>query len=231
MLILKKGRFYSVGIGPGDPMLMTLLAVETIKKCDIIAVPKSGAAENIALKITREYLSGKAIVECDMPMTRDSALLAKSHEAAIAQIALFLDEGKEVAFLTLGDPSIYSTAMYVHNGLSKLQYTTTLIPGVPSFCAAAASLNVSLCEGKTPLHIIPASYSGSGEMLELSGSKVLMKSGKSIREIKEKLNANDMKAMAVECASMENEKVYHNIEDLREDSSYFSIILIKENEG
>ena len=98
-----------------------------------------------------------------------------------------------------------------------------MVPGIPSFCGAAASLNTSLCERDEMLHIIPATYKGS-QAEELEGTKVLMKSGRSIMKIKEQLT--EKKAMMVECATMEREKVYHDLNDLKEQSSYFSLIVI-----
>ena len=220
------GKFYSVGVGPGDPMLITYKAVKTISMSDIIVVPNSGASENIALKIAREHIQGKKVVECDMPMIRDEKRLEEYHTAAADLIAGFLDQGKSVSFLTLGDPSIYSSAMYVHKRLTDRGYDTAMIPGVTSFCAAAASLNTSLCEKNQLLHIIPASYRDTDAALLLNGNKVLMKSGKSIVKIKEKIENKN--AMMVECASMENEKIFYSLDDVDENASYFSLIVIKE---
>lgn len=224
------GKFYGVGVGPGDPMLITYKAVDTIKKSDIIVVPNSGANENIALKIAREHLTGKKIIECDMPMTRDEKKLEEYHNNATNIIAKYLDEGNIVSFLTLGDPSIYSSVMYVHKRLTKKGYDTALVPGITSFCAVAASLNTSLCEKSELLHIIPASYKDTEKALSLNGNKILMKSGKSITDIKEKLIKTNKTAMMVERASMENEKIYYNIDDIDENASYFSVIVVKENE-
>jgi precorrin-2/cobalt-factor-2 C20-methyltransferase len=222
----KKGKFFSVGTGPGDPKLMTYLAVETICFCDIIAVPNSGAAENAVLKIAAQHIKEKEIVFCDMPMTRDSEKLDESHMTAAKKLAEYLDSGKNVAFLTLGDPTIYSTTMYVHQKLQSMGYETEVIPGVPSFCAVAAKLNIPLCEGGEMLHIIPASYRNVEDALEYRGNKVLMKSGKSIAKIKELLT--DQTAMAVECCGMKNEKIHRDLSGLDESSSYLSVLVVKE---
>lgn len=229
---MSKGTFYSIGVGPGDPLLLTLKAISIIKQCDIIAAPASGGIQNIALTIAKDYIVGKKIVECDMPMIRDKIKLEQSHQKATEQMVDFLDTGKSVAFLTIGDPSIYSTAMYLHKRLAKNGYDTVLIPGVPSFCAVAASLNTSLCEGSEPLHIIPASYNDTDHALTLRGNKVLMKSGKSISALRDRLIRDKSRAsMMVECASMENERVHTTLETVGDGASYFSIILIKENGG
>lgn len=225
-----KGKFYGVGVGPGDPMLITYKAVDVIKSSDVIAVPNSGASENIALKITAEHLVGKTVLEFDMPMIRDKQKLDESHDHAAGEIAKLLEEGKTVSFLTLGDPSIYSSVMYVHKRLTDKGYDTALVAGVTSFCAVAASLNISLCERSEALHIIPASYENTDEALHLRGNKVLMKSGKSILALRDKLTAMDKTAMAVECASMEQEKIHYTLDTIDEHASYFSVLVVKEHE-
>ncbi len=217
------GKFYAVGVGPGDPQLLTVKAINVMKACQVIAVPKSGASENIALKIAGDYIRGKEILECDMPMIKDKEELERYHEQSADTIAEILTQGKDVAFLTLGDPAIYSTVMYVHRKLTARGHETAMVPGIPSFCGAAASLNTSLCERDEMLHVIPATYKGSQAEV-LDGTRVLMKSGRSIMQIKEQLA--EKKAMMVECATMENEKVYHDLNDLKEQSSYFSLIVI-----
>ncbi len=224
---MTRGTFYAVGVGPGDPELLTVKAINTIKSCPVIAVPKSGASENIALKIAGSYIADKELLECEMPMIKDKAELDKYHDLAAEKIGAVLDRGKDVAFLTLGDPAVYSTVMYVHRRLTERGYDTAMVPGIPSFCGAAASLNTSLCERDEMLHIVPATYKGSqAEILE--GTKVLMKSGKTIMKLKEQLK--DKKAMMVECATMENEKVYKDLNDLAEQSGYFSLIVIPSEE-
>ena len=222
-----KGLFYSVGTGPGDPKLITYKAVEIIRSSDIIALPKSGANETAVLKIVQAHTADKEIVYCDMPMIRDKVELERHHQASADQLAAYLDAGKQVAFLTLGDPSIYSTTLYVHQKLQAMGYETEIIPGVPSFCAVSAKLNIPLCEGGEPLHIIPASYKNVEEAMQYRGNKVLMKSGKTIENVK-KLIDKDNLAMAVECCGMENETIHRSLDTMDENSSYFSVIVVKE---
>ena len=224
---MKKGKFYAVGIGPGDPELITLKAIKTIENSDVIVVPKSGAEINIAVSIAGEHLKGKTVVESYMPMTKDKEKLDTYHRESFELISGYLDDDKKVSFLTLGDPAIYSTVMYVHRKLKNAGYDTNIIPGVPSFCAVAASLDTSLCEREEMLHIIPATFKGTDE-LNLSGTKVFMKSGKTIMEMKDVLK--EKKAMMVERATMPDEKVYQDFQDLEEPSSYFSIIVVPAEE-
>lgn len=97
-----------------------------------------------------------------MPMTRDEDVLARSHAAA-AGAGRAAALGRTVAFLTLGDPGIYSTVMYVYARVAAMGFAAEVIPGVPSFCAAAAARWAALCERAEPLHILPASYPGTAE--------------------------------------------------------------------
>ncbi len=223
-----KGNFYGVGVGPGDEKLLTILAVETLENADVIVVPDSGG-ERTALGVVKKYINHKVLMYCDTPMTRDEAILKKSYMKNVQMIHKKLDEGLNLAFITLGDPTIYSTYMYIHRILVQRGYSAKIINGVPSFCAAAAKLGVSLCDGKDALHIIPASYEGVDELLALDGNKVLMKSGKNILNIKDKLKKYNLleKAKMIECCFMENEMIYEDIESLSENSSYFSIIIVK----
>lgn len=220
-----KGKFFAVGVGPGDPELLTLKAVRVIEESDIIVVPESGASENIALKITKDFVKSKNIVQTEMPMIKDREKLDLYHEKSAEMIEVYLNQGKQVAFLTLGDPTIYSTVMYVHRKLTEKGYDTGVVSGITSFCAAAASLNTPLCEREEPLHIIPATF--RPEMMdELTGTKVLMKTGKTFPKIQEMLKGK--KAMLVEKATTSEEKLYTDISEVQGNPSYFSILVIPE---
>lgn len=220
---------YGIGVGPGDPMLLTLKAVLVLETVDVVAIPDSGG-EKTAMKIVEPYIKNKAMVFCKTPMTRDHAILEKSHKESADLICSYLDQNKSVGFITLGDPSIYSTYIYIHHLVKKRGYSVALVPGIPSFCAVAATLNTSLCEKEEALTIIPASYGGLSEALDVGGNKVLMKGGRKIEAIKKILKEKGLyeKAQMVSCCSMENETIYESLDDVNNDESYFSIILIKE---
>ena len=229
------GKLYGVGVGPGDPELMTLKAVRLIKECDVIVIPASGEVVNAAYTIASgaiPEIKEKSLVEVDMPMTRNKEQLEKSHNDAAEQIRLLLDEGKIVVFLTLGDPSIYSTYCYVHERIKAMGYLPEIIPGIPSFCAASARLGDSLTEASEALHIIPASYEGRETAMELAGTKVLMKSGKSIGGIKEQLlkDPTRWEVKMVEKCGMEGERIFETAEEIPEISSYFSIVIVKDKQ-
>jgi precorrin-2 C20-methyltransferase len=224
-----RGKLYGVGVGPGDEKLLTILAVETLRSADKIVVPDTGG-EKTALKIVQNYIQDKEILYCEMPMTRDEKILQESRQRAADQICGELEKGNNLAFITLGDPTIYSTYMYLHRLILEKGYQAGIVNGIPSFCAAAARLNISLCDKDEILSIIPSSYENLDKSLEYEGNKVLMKSGKSIMEVKEKLRNKHLleQSKMVECCFMENEKIYENLEEVTENSSYFSVIIVKE---
>lgn len=223
------GVLYGVGVGPGDPKLLTLQAVEVLQKCSVIAVPDTDG-EKTAMKIVKQYILGKEILYCPMPMSRDLEFVASSHQKSCDMLETELLKGKDIAFITLGDPTIYSTYMYIHQMMTEKGYSTKIISGITSFCAAAAALNTSLCDRGEALHIIPASYTDAEKLLMSEGNKILMKSGKKISEVKETLKRLNLykRSQMVECCSMENERIYRNLDQVSDDSSYFSIILVKD---
>lgn len=231
------GKLYGVGVGPGDPELLTLKAIKIIQDADIIAVPKTEGKTILALSIVEAILdlSDKEILELYMPMTRDDGILKENHRKAAEELIFRLERGKTIAFLTLGDPSIYSTYSYLHRLVQEAGFEVQLVPGVPSFCAVAAKLNDPLCYGEEPLHIIPASYKGLGDYLDWKGTKVLMKTGKQFTQVKEGLAKKDLltdSAMVVNCG-MKDEKVYGNLSGLKEKdtpTSYFTIVVVKDKD-
>ena len=110
-----KGILYGVGVGPGDPELLTAKAIRLLRECDAVAAPKSADGRQTALDIASPYIGqDKTILLFDMPMTHDRQARNASHDAAADALCALLDEGKPVVFLTLGDPTIYSTYWYVH---------------------------------------------------------------------------------------------------------------------
>ena len=223
------GKLYGVGVGPGDPELLTLKAVRVLREADVVLVPDSVKADKTALHIASAYLQNKTVETVTTPMVRDKAVVDAAYTAAADRICALLDQGKQVAFLTLGDPTVYSTYMYIHEKVLARGYDVEVVPGVPSFCAAAARLNLSLCQGSEPLLIVPASHGAEG-LLDVKANKVFMKAGKSILELQSQLRDRGLldHAAMVENCSMENERVYPRFADLQEASGYFSLVIAKE---
>ncbi|MCM1258698.1 MAG: precorrin-2 C(20)-methyltransferase [Roseburia sp.] len=227
---MERGKLYGVGVGPGDPELLTLKAMRVMEESAVIAVPGDTPENSIAYRIAKQgckSLAGKETMAIPMPMTKVEETLRESQENGAKMIAGCLDQGKQVAFLTLGDPSVYSTYLYLKKILEDRGYDTEMVSGIPSFCAVAAALNISLTEKAESLHIIPASYSIE-EALKLSGTKVLMKSGKKLGKVREQLLEKGVDARMVENCGMEGERHYLSVEEMPKQGSYYSLIVVKE---
>ena len=165
-------------------------------------------------------------------MIRDEAALDAAYEKNADLVCAALDEGKDVAFLTLGDPTVYSTYLYLHQKVVARGYEAEIIPGVPSFCAVAARLGMSLCEKSERLLIVPASHKDMSDCLDLDANLVFMKAGKEIGALKETLAGRGLldKASMVANCGMEGELVCPKIADLPDGTGYFSVVLVKKGE-
>lgn len=224
------GKLFGVGVGPGDPELMTIKACRVIDECSVIAVPGKIPKETVAYRIAAKVVpsvEAKELLGIHMPMTKDQKELEESHKEAVLRIQKELDKGKDIAFLTLGDPTIYSTYLYIHETLHRAEYPTEIISGIPSFCAAAARLQIGIAEKEQQIHIVPASYQIQ-DALKLPGTKVLMKSGRQYQKVKAMLAASDMEVKMVENCGMEEERVYQNVNEMPKEAGYYTLIFVKE---
>ena len=225
-----RGTLYGVGVGPGDPELLTLKAVRIIRENDVIAVPGEVKENTVAYNIVQpviENLDEKEFLELPMVMTKDAGKLEENYSNAAKRVMECLDTGKNVVFLTLGDATVYATYMYVHQKVAAAGDHTEIVSGIPSFCAVAAKLNMSLVERSEMLHVIPSSYQ-IDEALKLPGTKVLMKAGKKMADVKKKLMEIDCSVTMIENCGMENEKIYRSAEEIDENAGYYSLIIVKE---
>lgn len=225
-----KGTLYGVGVGPGDPRLMTYLAVDTIKRCPVIAVPADGKGKAVAYKIASgivEDIDAKECLNLSTPMIKDKAVLNAAYATAADTIIEQLEQGKDVACLTLGDPTIYSTYIYIHRLVKAKGYATEIVNGIPSFCAVSAKLGDSLVDRSEQLHVIPSTYDIE-DGLKLPGTKVLMKAASKMPIVKETLKRNDLKGAMIENCGMPEEHIYHGVDEIPDQASYYSIIVVKE---
>ena len=227
-----RGKVYGVGVGPGDPELMTLKAVRLIREAPVIAVPGKRAEESTAWQIAVRSvpeLSGKTLLAIDMPMTRDRAVLEEAHAYGARRIAEYLDRGMDVVYLTLGDPTVYCSFGYLQKMLEEEEYEAELVSGVPSFCAAAARAGISLAEGEEAIHIFP----GTSEEIEAAGpadTVIVMKSGRKLRTLSEKLEEDRRRVFVVSGCGMPGESIYRSAGEVPENAGYFSIMVAKGKE-
>lgn len=209
---------------------MTLKAVRLIRENMIIAVPGADPKETVAYKIAVQAvpeLAEKELLPIYMPMTHDPEELERNHAKGAKSLEEVLDQGKNIVFLTLGDPCVYSTFSYLQKRVEKDGYHTELVSGITSFCAAAARLNIPLSEWNEQLHVVPAVHRLDSTLNE-SGNYILMKSGKKMNQVKEILAQSGRDVLMVENCGMENEHIYRSVEEIPDDAGYYSLIIAKE---
>ena len=232
MADIKKGTLYGVGVGPGDPELLTVKAVRLLQRCPVIAAPETRSGETLALDIVRQALplAGKTILPLYFSMERDRALIRAAHERAADAIQGHLDGGEDVAMLNLGDVSIYATWGYVMELVRGRGYETAMVPGIPSFCAAASRLDATLVSWGSSLHVIPVGKGPLGPQLVQPGAKVLMKAGARLPQVVEELRQAGQlgRAVLVENCGLPGERVCTDLEHCPEGAGYCATVIVKE---
>lgn len=238
MSLKKAGIFYGIGVGPGDPELMTMKAAKVLTNAKVIAVPRSADSSSegsVALSIVRKAvdINGKELLELLFPMTKDKDRLAESRKEAAGLISDRLKKGEDVAFITLGDPMLYSTFSYLIPLVKELSGADVKsIPGVTSFSAAASIAALPLAESKEKVIIIPAAYDIE-EIRGLIGSfdtMVLMKVHKIMDRLIDlliELGIAD-KAFFVSRAGWPGEEIVSDIRTIKgRKLDYFSTVIVK----
>ncbi len=224
------GILYGVGVGPGDPEYLTLKAIRIMKENEVIAAPGESVQGTTAYKIAVQAvpeIAEKEFLPIYMPMVMDRDLQKENHQKGAKAIENILDQGKNVVFLTLGDPTVYSTFSYVQEIVEADGYPTALVSGITSFCAAAARINLPLVEWQEPLHIIPAVHKLNSLPKE-PGNYVLMKSGSKMEQVKAALAESGLEVAMVENCGMPDEKIYRSLSEIPDQAGYFSLIIAKE---
>ena len=230
------GTFYGIGVGPGDPDLLTMKAIKAIEKADVLIAPKTEKKDgSVALSIAKPYLKKDIeIVYQVFPMVvnfETTDAWQKNKEEILA----LLEAGKNVVFLTLGDPMFYSTYIYVYRLLAKEKdVKIETIPGVPAFCAIGSKLGYPLVEGNDIISIIPATADEKliDKALSVSNNVVMMKVYKNYPEMVNVLTKNDMEknAVLVSRCGLPDEEVITDLEAHKDEKlNYLSTILTRRN--
>ena len=232
----KLGTFYGIGVGPGDPDLLTVKAINAIKNVDVIIAPKTEKKEgSVALEISKPYLkSDVEIIYQVFPMIKD---FAESPEIFIEnknEILSMLNVGKNVAFLTIGDPMFYSTYIYIFKLLSEEKINIETIPGVPAFLAIASKIGQPVAYGNEILTIIPATADMNeiDSSLKNSNATVLMKVYKNFDEIVDALINHKMisQSILVSRCGLDDEKIISNVANHKNEKlNYLSTILTRKD--
>ncbi len=215
------GTLYGVGVGPGDPELMTLKAVKALSAADVIACPAKGDAPGIAYQIAEQAypdISRKEILLLNFPM--ETGEQSEAHQNAALSIVSQLVTGKNVVFLTLGDPGFYSTFSYISDIVKRKGFAIEIINGIPSFCAAAAKMGVPLAAGKESVMI------SSGDFADFEGTLIIMKAGSNLKTLKEKAAECGKMIYLVENCGMNDERIYTGMDAIPDQTGYFSILFV-----
>ncbi|MDW5300465.1 MAG: precorrin-2 C(20)-methyltransferase [Sedimentibacter sp.] len=225
--------FYGIGVGVGNSDKVTKSAIDVLGILDILYVPtaKKDETYSIAHEIVKGYLNKSTEVkDRHFPMNYDCLELQNSWDVIAGEIEQDVSDGKKVGFVTIGDPMVYSTYIYLLK-LLKNKVKITTIPGIASFLDIAANNNFPLVEGEDPLIILPANM----EMEKLKryikneNSIVLMKVYKNFNDIIKILLDEELEncSIVVSNSSKNKEMVYRDIKNIKqEDISYFTTILI-----
>ena len=180
------GKLYGIGVGPGDSGLVTLKARRILDRCDIIAYPVKVPGEgSVAFDIVRPIvdMEGKRIEEFVFSMDPDDSVRMNCRSKAIDRMCALLDQGNDIAMVTLGDVGVYSTYMYIDQEIRERGYETDIVPGIPSFCHGASVAGLPLMIGNEGLAIVPVAKENSqllGNSLDNFDNIVVMKAFKSI---------------------------------------------------
>lgn len=235
------GALYVIGVGPGDPELLTLKAVRILNGISCICVPKGREeGSSLALSIVKKAVNidGKEIIEAHFPMRKTKEAeheceLNKKWQETIEIVYSRLNKGIDMAFITLGDPTIYSTFFYLYDKLIELNpgLNIEIIPGVSSVNAAASRARLSLGLADEKIAILPATYTDDiKKALEKFDTVVLMKVHRVFEKLLNALTEMNLidNAIYISKAGMEDERIFANIRDVKEkDLNYLSVVIVK----
>ncbi|MGW2653664.1 precorrin-2 C(20)-methyltransferase [Streptomyces sp. NPDC001478] len=239
----KTGRLYGVGLGPGDPALMTLRAVEAIAGADVVAYHSARHGRSIARSIAAAHLRADHIEEALVyPVTTETTdhpggyrgALEDFYTEAAARLAAHLDAGRTVAVLAEGDPMFYGSYMHMHKRLAD-RYPTEVIPGVTSVSAAAARLGTPLAEGEEVLTILPGTLPEEELTARLAGTDaaVVMKLGRTFPAVRRAFEASGRlpEARYVERATMAGERLGGLADTDAASVPYFAVAVLPSRVG
>lgn len=237
-----KSTLYIVGTGPGDPELLTVKAMNALKTCSVLVTPKGSPNGNsTALSIVRQAVdtSDKEVVELYFPMkkihigTEPEEEVKSAWQNAARTVLALLGQGKNVAFPTLGDPAVYSTGFYLYENVLEIAPDTKVnfISGITAMSSCSAATAIPVCLGDEMLAIIPATFKDLRlrQTLKSFDTIVLMKVHRvmpHLCELLSELNLLD-KAVLVERAGMEDERVITDLRSISEPPHYFSTIIVR----
>lgn len=232
----RAGRLFGVGVGPGDPELLTLKATRAIHDADVIAYPSAAHGKSVARRIAAPYLRADHLeVLLKFPVTTEltshpggyEAALFEFYDEASEELAVHLDAGRDVAILCEGDPFFYGSYMYFHERLSP-RFETTVIPAVTAFSAAAAAAGVPLVKRDDIFMALPGTLPQEqlAERLRSADAAVVMKLGRTFPKLQEAAEQAGVgeRGVYVERASSPEQRI-EALQDVEGRVPYMSLVL------
>ena len=229
------GTLYGLGIGPGDPELITLKALRILKSVAVVAYPAPETGDSLARSIAAPHLSGgQTEIVIRTPMTPGNFPAVDVYDRYAAEIAAHLKQKRDVAVLCEGDPFLYGSFMYIFARLAG-DHDVEVVPGVSSLGAVAACAGRPLVSRNQVLSIVPAPLDEDDLFQRLAGTDAaaVMKVGRHLEKVKRVLArlGLDRGATYVEHASMPDQRICPLAEVSDDTAPYFSMILVRRLEG
>jgi precorrin-2/cobalt-factor-2 C20-methyltransferase len=231
------GTLYGIGVGPGDPELITVKAYRILQESPIIAYPKKlKGSRSYALDIVEAYVdtTQKTMLGLVFPMTKDPDILAREWEKIGGILIEHLRSGSDVAFVTEGDPLLYSTFIHMSRVVQERERNiqALAVPGISSVNAAAARLGIPLAEGDEVVAIVPATsdMTRMQDLLDRHDCVVFLKVAKVLDTIIDLLGEMNLldKALVITKATADNEHIWRDVRELRHaELNYLTIMVVK----
>lgn len=227
--------FYGIGVGPGDPGLMTLKALEVLRRVPRILAAYSTKNEySLAESVVKSHLPEASVERLDFPMSRNQEALVSAWENNAKRVLEILDTNQDVAFVTLGDPLIYSTFSYLLTTVKRLRPNVSVvtIPGITSFQASAALCNMPLVEAEETLHVISAAKGSSilRRVADNSDNLVMLKTYRNFDDICDalaELDLSDCTASISRCG-LDGQLVLEDVTSAKgRKMPYLSLMIVK----
>ncbi len=233
---MKPGTLYGVGVGPGDPELITLKAVNVLNRVEVIfAAASSKNQYSLALENAKSHMqNGADVLRLEFPMTREQDTLETAWEQNARQVLKFLEQGKDVAFITIGDPLTYSTFGYIMQTIGEMapEVPISVVPGITSYQAATAAAREIIAEREQTFCVISGSEGGERlkDVISQADCVVMLKVYHHLDQILDtlkELGIEDRVTLVSRCG-MKDEVICKNPEELRgKKVPYLSLMIVK----
>jgi precorrin-2/cobalt-factor-2 C20-methyltransferase len=235
------GTLYGVGVGPGAPDLLTVRAIDVLRRADVLALPRStDFGESVAWSIVKSHLDGlpnQERIQLTFPMSKDPAKNRPCWDVAFAKIGERLEAGKSVAFVTEGDPSLFSTFVYLQREAPKRWpgIKVEVVPGITSVTAVPAVSGVPLADGQERIAILPATYGIDDlrDVLAKFDTVVLMKLGGEMPKVIAALEERDLlhRAVYVSRATMGAQRIERDLRKVGDErGDCFAMVVVTKKE-